>query len=65
MLQEKILLGVVLMAGIVLVSKPSFLFLKDDHIALNASRVGANSSNDWRNEYEKGAFFFFDLRSKF
>ena len=53
------------MAGIVLVAKPSFLFLNNDHIVLHGSCVGANTSNDWRNEYEKGTFFFFDLRSKF
>ena len=53
------------MAGIVLVTKPSFLFADNDHLVLNGSWVGNNISNNWRKQYEEGTYFFFDLRSKF
>ena len=52
------------MAGIVLVTKPSFIFQNETNTLLNGSWIKANATKDWRDEYEKGIFFLFDLKSK-
>ena len=52
------------MAGIVLVTKPSFIFQNETNTFSNASWIKANATKDWRDEYEKGIFFLFDLKSK-
>ena len=49
------------MAGIVLVTKPSFLFADNDHLVLNGSWVGNNISNNWRKQYEEGINLYFSL----
>ena len=53
------------MSGIVLVTKPSFLFPADSNVILKNSWIKVNNTQNWRNEYEKGIFFLFDLKSKF
>ena len=55
----------VLMAGIALITKPSFLFLDNDNGILKSTWTKANDSTDWRKEYAKGIFFLFDLKSKY
>ena len=52
------------MAGIILVTKPSFIFQNETNTLLNGSWIKANATKDWRDEYEKGIFFLFDLKSK-
>ena len=52
------------MAGIVLVTKPSFIFQNETNTLLNGSWIKSNATKDWRDEYEKGIFFLFDLKSK-
>ena len=52
------------MAGIVLVTKPSFIFQDIEDVLLMGSWIKANATKDWRVEYEKDIFFLFDLRSK-
>ena len=60
----KIFSGAVLMAGIVLVTKPSILFHNDYSVFLNESSVRSNASYDWRKEYQKEIILWFDPRSK-
>ena len=52
------------MAGIVLVTKPSFIFQNETNTLLNGSWIKSNATKDWRDEYEKGIFFLFNLKSK-
>ena len=52
------------MAGIVLVTKPSFLFPGINFGVLNSSWIVQNETKNWRNQYAIGNFFFFDLKSK-
>ena len=52
------------MAGIILVTKPSFIFQNETNTILNGSWIKANATKDWRLDYEKGTFFLFDLKSK-
>ena len=58
-----IFLGVVLMAGIVLVTKPSFLFNYNDGVFSNESWAESNISYDWRKGFEENIFLWFDPRS--
>ena len=51
------------MAGIVLVTKPSFIFPDDDNVALNGTWMRTNTSNELRNMYQTGNYFVFELRS--
>ena len=53
------------MAGIVLVTKPSFIFPDDDNVALNGTWMRTNTSNELRNIYQNGKFFVFELRSMY
>ena len=52
------------MAGIVLVTKPSFIFKNETNTLLKGSWIQANATKDWRDQYDKGIFFLFDLKSK-
>ena len=52
------------MAGIVLVTKPSFIFQNETNTLLNGSWIKANATKDWRDLYEKDMLFLFDLKSK-
>ena len=52
------------MAGIVLVTKPSFIFQDIQDILLKGSWINANATKDWRDQYEKDIFFLFDLKSR-
>ena len=52
------------MAGIVLVTKPSFIFQDIEDVLLKSSWIKANATKDWRDQYEKNIFFLFDLKSK-
>ena len=56
--------GLILMAGIVLVTRPSFIFPDDTDVVLNESWIRTNTSNELRNLYQDGNFFIFELRSK-
>ena len=56
--------GLILMAGIVLVTRPSFIFPDDTDVMLNESWIRTNTSNELRNLYQDGNFFIFELRSK-
>ena len=60
----QIFLGAVLMAGIVLVTKPSILFHNDYKVVLNESLVRPNASYDWRKEFQKEIILWLDPRSK-
>ena len=51
------------MAGIVLVTKPPFLFPEADNGGHNTSFT-ATVALDLRSEYKIGNYFLFDLRSK-
>jgi len=59
----KTISGIVLMAGILLVTKPSFIFQNETNTLLNGSWIKANATKDWRHDYEKGIFFLFDLKT--
>ena len=56
--------GAVLMAGIILIAKPSFLFDDTDTILLNETVVRSNISYDWRTEYQNVINLWFDPRCK-
>ena len=56
--------GAVLMAGIVLIAKPSFLFDNTDKILLNETVVKSNTSYDWRTEYQNVINLWVDPRCK-
>ena len=60
----KIFSGAVLMAGIVLIAKPSFLFHDTDKILLNETVVKSNTSYDWRTEYQNVINLWFDPKCK-
>ena len=53
------------MAGIVLVTKPSFIFLNETNTLSKGSWIPANATKDWRDLYEKDILFLFDLKSKY
>jgi len=59
----KVVSGMVLMAGIALITKPSFLFPDNDNGILKSTWTKANDSTDWRKEYAKGIFFLFNLKT--
>jgi len=59
----KVLSASILMAGIVLVAKPSFLFPENTIGARNGSWQMVPAPIDWRHEYQKGIFFLFDLKT--
>merc|ERR1712242_650872 len=59
----KAISGMVLMAGIVLITKPSFLFPDNNNDVLKSAWMKTNVSTDWRDEYKKGIFFQFDLKT--
>ena len=56
--------GAVLMAGIVLIAKPSFLFHDTDKILLNETVAKSNTSYDWRTEYQNVINLWVDPRCK-
>ena len=56
--------GAVLMAGIILIAKPSFLFDDTDTILLNETVAKSNISYDWRTEYQNVINLWFDPRCK-
>ena len=53
------------MAGIVLVTKPSFLFPDNINVIANETWIRTSSSSDFRNMYQNGNFFIFEFRSKY
>ena len=57
--------GAVLMAGIILIAKTSFLFDDTDTILLNETVAKSNISYDWRTEYQNVINLWFDPRCKF
>ena len=52
------------MAGIILVTKPSFIFPDDENVSLKETWIRTNTSNELRKMYQDGKFFIFELRSK-
>merc|ERR1719167_785514 len=59
----KTISGAVLMAGIVLVTKPSILFHNDYNVFLNESLVRPNASYDWTKEFQKEIILWLDPRT--
>ena len=53
------------MAGIVLVTKPSFLFPDNINVVSNETWIRTSNSSDLRNMYQNGNFFIFEFRSKY